>query len=143
MPQLNGGNGALAADKIGNSAIGGDVIVGIYPGTFIGFAAAFLDRGFFRKHDSCAADRVFSKIDKMPVSGAAVLRFILAHRRNDNAIARKNATQGDGLKQQRNADASIMHFNHPQDRKTTSLRFLNVIVPVESVFYEFSSVIAQ
>ena len=43
------------------------MIIGIYPGTFISFAATILHRGFFCEHDARAADRVFSESNKVPI----------------------------------------------------------------------------
>jgi hypothetical protein len=45
----------------------------------------------------------------MPVCRAAAHRMVLAHRRNDDAIAGKNPPQGNRLKQKRKPDARIMH----------------------------------
>src|SRR5262245_29898489 len=119
MTQLDCRKCALAANEVGDPAVNGNMIVRIYPGTFIGLAATFLDCRFFRKDDPGAAYRVFPQIYKMPIGRCAAYRPVLAHRRNDNAIARKNPTQRNRLKKKRKPDPGVMHGRHLRNRYAT------------------------
>src|SRR5215471_20521906 len=64
---------------------------------------------FFGEDDPRATYCVFSQGHKVPVSRTATLRFVLAHRRNDDAVAGENSAQDYRLKEQRQPDAGIMH----------------------------------
>src|SRR5262249_54772994 len=112
MAKLNSRDCAEAADENGKPAVGRDGNRRIYSGAFIGLASALFHRCFFREYDAGAAYRVFSKADEMPIGRATALRAILAHWRNDDAIAGKNPAQGNRLKKDWKADASIMHGGH-------------------------------
>src|SRR5262245_65576553 len=101
MTELDCRESALAANEIGNSPVSANMIVRIDSGAFISFAATLLHRCFFGEHDGRAADGVFAEIHEMPVGRAAAHRMVLAHRRHDDAIAGKNAAEGNRLKQER------------------------------------------
>ena len=88
------------------------MIIRIYPSTFVCFASTILHRSFFREHNARAANSVFSECDQVPIGWPSVFRFVLAHRRNNNAIARINPTKGNWLKKKRKAHTCIMHGDH-------------------------------
>src|SRR5262245_22889646 len=108
MTELDCRERALAANEIGNPAVSANMIVRIDPGAFIGFAATLLHRCFFGENDARAAYRVFPEVHEMPVCRAAAHRLVLAHRRNNDAIAGKNPPEGNRLKEKRKPDAPRM-----------------------------------
>src|SRR5690242_9981728 len=62
-------------------------------------AAAALHRGRFHEHDARAALRELAEVHEVPVGDMAVLRRVLAHRRNDDAVLRLNAAQPERSEQ--------------------------------------------
>src|SRR5438132_13006401 len=63
--------------------------------------AAFLDGGGLDEHRAGAALRELSEVYEVPVGDVAILRRVLAHRRDDDAVAQSNIAQLDRLKQER------------------------------------------
>jgi len=96
MAELNGRYCALTADEISDPAVGAYMSVGVYAGTFVGLAATFFYRGFFGEDDPGATYCVFSQGHKVAVGRTATLRFVLAHRRNDDAVAGENSRKAIG-----------------------------------------------
>ena len=67
-------------------------------GIAVSYAAAFLDRSGFHEDSAGAALRELAEVHEMPVRHHPVARGILAHRRNDDAVAQLDAAQLDRLK---------------------------------------------
>src|SRR5258706_1261746 len=62
-------------------------------GIAVGDAPALLDRGGFDEHDARAALGELAQMHEMPVADVAVERGVLAHRRDDDAVARLDVAQ--------------------------------------------------
>ena len=57
------------------------------------------NRRRFGEHQRRAADRAAAEVHQVPVVGEAILARILAHRRDDDAIAQLDAAQAERRKQ--------------------------------------------
>jgi len=64
-------------------------------------APAALDRGRFDEYDARAAQRELAEVHEVPVADMPVLRRVLAHRRDDDAVARFYFAQCDRLEKKR------------------------------------------
>src|SRR6185369_2371267 len=95
MADLDRGYGALAADEFVDAPILRDVRIVINAGAVIGLAAAFLDRCLLAKHNSRATHRELAQMNQMKIGRAAVGRRVLAHRGDDDAVARGHSGDFD------------------------------------------------
>ena len=87
--ELDSGTHALRVDEASDALQVGNVRV--FPDAQVGGRdAAFRDDGGGLKHDeACAALGAAAEVDKMPVVGEAVLRGVLAHGRDADAVGEK------------------------------------------------------
>src|SRR5690606_11780180 len=114
MAELDRRNRAHLTDEAGYARIGRYLVVALDRGAAVGFASPRLDRGFLVEHDARAADGVTPAVHQMPVDGRAVHRAILAHRRDDDAVAGRDSAQFVGLEQQRQIVlTSVCHASIP------------------------------
>jgi hypothetical protein len=97
--QLNAGTGTLGVDKLGDSLKGGDVC--IFPDAEIGGGdAAFRGDGRGFQHDEASASLgAAAKVDEVPIGGKAVLRRVLAHGGDADAIGEGDRAQLKGGKE--------------------------------------------
>ena len=86
MCQLNAGVRALCLDKVRNTAQGGNVLV--FPDTNIFRRDTTFgdDRCGFSDDQTSTTDRTRTQVNQMPVVDETILRRVLAHRGNGNAI---------------------------------------------------------
>jgi hypothetical protein len=101
VPDLHARQGALAADKVVDAAVLRDVRVVVYAGAVVGLAAPFFHRGLLGEHDARAAHRELAEVNEVIVGRTAVFGRVLAHRRDDDAVARGHAAQRDRGEEQR------------------------------------------
>ena len=96
MRQLDSGARALRMDEAGDPLKFGDVV--IFPDAEIGGGdAAFRkNRGCLDHDQSCATLGAAAEMNEVPVVGEAVVRGVLAHGRDADAVG-----EGDGAKLQR------------------------------------------
>ncbi len=66
----------------------------------MGDAAFGFDGGGFGEYQAGAAGGHLAQMHEMPVVREAVVRRVLAHRGNDDAVLQRDAAQGDRRKQQ-------------------------------------------
>src|SRR5205807_1737915 len=64
-------------------------------------ASLWQHRGRFRHHQSCAADGAASQVDQVPVVRKPVRTRVLAHRRDEHTIGKRDATNGERIKEMR------------------------------------------
>jgi hypothetical protein len=88
MGKLNSRNGTLRFDELRRTRE--RLNVRIFPNSQIYRTDASIgcDRGSFGKNQRRAANCARTEMDKMPVRRESIDARILAHRRNDNAIAK-------------------------------------------------------
>src|SRR5205085_12679831 len=99
--ELDAGQRTLALYERCNSAKPRDVRIVPDAGIAVRDAPARLDRGRLDEDDAGAALRKFPKVYQMPVADMPVARRVLAHRRDDDAIARLYPSQLDRLAEAR------------------------------------------
>ena len=93
MGQLNAGARTLRVDELGYALERGNVVV--LPDAVIGGGDTALrrDGGSLKGDQACATLSTCAEMDEMPIVGEAVLRGVLAHGRDSDAIG-----EGDGAK---------------------------------------------
>jgi len=91
----------LAFDEGGYAGETGHMSVVPDAGVAVRDASARLDGGCLDEDDARAALREFAQMHEMPVGHVPVARRVLAHRRHDDAVARRDAAQLDRLEKQR------------------------------------------
>ena len=101
MRELDAGQGTLTLYEGCNSGKARDVRIVPDAGIAVRDAPARLDRGRLDEDDAGAALRKFAKVYQMPVGDMPIARRVLAHRRDDDAIARLYRSQLDGLEEAR------------------------------------------
>ena len=99
MAELHGRHAAELLHEIRDAPVLRDLVVAIKASAFVRFAPAVLDRRLFIEDDACAADRVTAHMDDVPVGRRAVRGLVLAHRRDDDAVARRDALQRERFEQ--------------------------------------------
>jgi hypothetical protein len=90
MSQLNGGAGTLRVNELDNAVESGDV--GIAPKAQIagGDAALGENGGSFKDDQAGAALGTAAQMDEMPIGGDAVVRGVLAHGGDTDAIGQRD-----------------------------------------------------
>src|SRR5687767_6710984 len=102
MAELDCRHRALTTDELVDPPVLRNVRVVVDAGAVIGLSPARFDGGLFAEDDAGAAHRELAEMHEVIVGGAAaVFRRVLAHRRDDDAIARGDAAQFDWGKKQR------------------------------------------
>ncbi len=101
MRELNRRYRAVGFDEIGNALQWRDVCIRPDAQVTVSDAAFGFDRGGFGENQSGAASGHFAEVDEMPVVGHPLMRRVLAHRGNDDAVLERDAAQGDRRKQNR------------------------------------------
>ena len=96
MGQLDAGAGALGVEEPGDALKGGDVLVLPDAEVAGGDAALRGDGGGFKDDEGGAALGAGSEVDEMPVGGEAILRGVLAHGRNADAIGEGEGAELEG-----------------------------------------------
>ena len=93
MGQLDAGARALRVNELRDAGEGGDVVV--LPDAEIARrdAAFRSDGGGFQRDQAGAALRACAEMDKMPIGGEAVLRGVLAHGRDADAIGDREGAE--------------------------------------------------
>ena len=99
--ELDAGQGTLTLYERCNSGKPRDVRIIPDAAIAVRDAPARLDRGRLDEDDAGAALRKFSKVYQMPVGDMPIARRVLAHRRDDDAIARRQLAQRDRLEEER------------------------------------------
>jgi hypothetical protein len=107
MRKLN----AKARARVSDLAGGGEdtrqrrlVLIGIYPEAAMSDAAEALYGGGFHDHETGARQGEAHQVLKVPIRGASVLRRILAHRCDDDAIGKLDGTHGERIKEVRHGE---------------------------------------
>src|SRR4051812_47381095 len=97
MAELDSRHRLLFLDERSNPGKTGNVRV--IPDACIAMrdAPALLHGGRLDEYDARAALRELAEVHEVPVGDMAVLGRVLAHRRNDDAVARGDVAQLDGL----------------------------------------------
>src|SRR5688500_12036133 len=97
--KLQGRNRALRLHELGNPAQAADMRVVPDAGVAMRDAPALLHRGGFDEHHARAALGELAQVHQVPVGDVAVLRRVLAHRRDDDAVADPDVAQPDLVEQ--------------------------------------------
>src|SRR5690242_18502746 len=63
------------------------------------------DRRRFRHHETRSADRELAKVDDVPLVGETIVARVLAHRRDTDAIAQRDAAKRERLEERHEASA--------------------------------------
>src|SRR3954469_6962501 len=100
MAELDGGNRVGPAQKIGDSAIAGHMLIVVDARAPIRFATNRRDGRFLAKDDSGAAECELAQMDQMPIGRTTIVGAVLAHRRDDDPVARDQPTQRNRSEQQ-------------------------------------------
>src|ERR1044071_853110 len=95
MPELDRRHRAEVLEKIRDPPIAAHMLVRVHARAMMRASAACLDRGLLAAHDTGTADRELPEVDKMPVGQIAVVRQILRHRTEHDAVAGGDAAHGD------------------------------------------------
>ena len=99
MGELDARGGAFGVEEIDDAGERRDL--GIIPEAevAVGNAGFGQDAGGFEDDEAEAAQGEAAEVDEVPVVGEAVLRRILAHRRDDRAVAKRQPAEGEGRKE--------------------------------------------
>jgi len=97
--KLNAGAGALGVKELRDALEGGDVLV--FPDAEVagGDATFRRDGGGFKGDEGGAALGSRAEVDQVPIGGEAVLRGVLAHGRNADAICELERAEIEGRKE--------------------------------------------
>ena len=98
VSELHAGHGSLTLKKSHDSRQEFDVSVA--PDSQVLGANASFGRhgGGLRENQACSADRSAPEVHEVPVIRKTVVTRILTHRRNDDAISQRNATNRKRIK---------------------------------------------
>ena len=97
MGELNAGDRALAFDEARDPFERLEVFVAPDAKVLRGDPPFGRDRRRFGENQASAADRARGQMGEMPITGKTILAGILAHRRNADAIGKRDAAQSDAL----------------------------------------------
>ena len=95
MRELNRRYAAIGFDEIGNALQWRDMCIRPDAQVAISNTAFGHDGGGFSEYQSGAADGHLTEVDEMPIVGQTIMRGVLAHRRDNDAILQSDAAQRD------------------------------------------------
>src|SRR5215831_15368718 len=95
MADLDAGHGAVAAVEVGDALEAGNLAIIPDARAAMGDAAVAGDAGGLDEGGAETAGREAGVMFEMPVLHAALDRLVLAHRRHYDAIAQRDAAQGE------------------------------------------------
>jgi hypothetical protein len=98
VSELNSGANALRVDKLGDAGEGGNVVVGIDAEVGRRDASFGEDRGCLEHNEGGSALGTRAEMNEVPVVGEAVLRGVLAHGRDADAIGESDGAKLKGRK---------------------------------------------
>src|SRR5205814_7425539 len=94
MRKLNAGHGALRLDEPRDACQRLDVLVLPDPQVLRRNPSARLDGRGFGDHQRRATHRARTEVHEVPVGGEAIIATVLAHRRDADAVPKRDAAQG-------------------------------------------------
>ena len=108
MPNLDRWDGVLFLDEVSNTTVHRDMLVVPDAGAHIGFPSTCFDASLFTKYDSGTADRQTADMHHLPVAGSTVIRMVLTHRGDNDAVLCSDAAYRDWCEQQRSV-LGVLH----------------------------------
>jgi hypothetical protein len=96
--QLDSRDGALLPNELENAREHFDVLVFPNPKILRADAAFGQDGGRLGENERRAPDGAASEMDEVPVGSEPILARILAHRRDDDAVAELDLAEAEGRK---------------------------------------------
>ena len=91
--ELDGGDGALLLDETGDGGPGLGVGIGPEAGVVGADPALRQDGAGLGDHEGGTADRPAAEVHEVPLGRQAVVRRVLAHRRDDDAVAERRLAE--------------------------------------------------